>query len=237
MQAHFSVGNDLLWRGEFATSREHLEDAIKLYDSSPQHRPLQIALIDSGVYSWGFLGHVLWYLGYPDQAIKASNRAVALASELNQPYGLAFAQTFLSCLHQYRSESEACRTLAETNFALSSEQGFAMQVAQANVLRGWAIARLGEASDGIALIREGIAAYRATGAELESRHWLSILASACAKAERLEEADRVLDEALSQAHKSGARSCEPELYRQKGDLILARDRNSRDAEGCVQAGT
>jgi class 3 adenylate cyclase/predicted ATPase len=230
-QAHFCLGNDLLWRGEFATSRAQLEQAINLYDSSPQRRSLQIALIDSGVYSWGFLGHVLWYSGYPDQAIKASSRAVALASELNQPYGLAFAQTFLSWLYQYRTESEACRTLTETNLALSSEQGFAMQMAQSNVLRGWAIAQLGEGSDGIALIREGIAAYRATGAELESRHWLSLLAGACAKAGRFEEADRALEEALSQAQKSGAKSCEPELYRQKGDLILARDsKDSHKAE-------
>ena len=218
MQGHFGLGNDLLWLGEFETARIHLEQAIKLYDPS-QHRSSQILAINSGVFFWGFLGHVLWYLGYPDQAMKASSTAVVLASEPYQPYSLAFARLFSAWLHQYRTESLACRALVESNITLSTEQGFAFELAQAKVLRGWALSQQGEVSDGIAGIREGIAAYRGTGAELESLHWLSLLAGACAKAELFEEAEGALGEALSQVQESGARFCEAELYRLKGELI------------------
>jgi predicted ATPase len=233
-QGHFGLGNTLLWLGEFTKARIYLEQAIKLYDPS-RHRSSQIVSINSGVFSWAFLGHVLWYPGYPDQALKAIRTAVTHADEISQPYSVALARTFASWLHQYRVESQLCRTLAETNIALSTEQGFAFTLAQETVLRGWALAEQGEASEGIAKIREGITAYRATGAELEAPYWLSLLAGACTKADRLEEGEVAVIEALSQVNESGARFCEAELHRVNGDLILARDgRDSKTAEGCYK---
>ena len=235
MQGHFGLGNDLLWLGEFETARIHLEQAIKLYDPSRPNRSTQIVGINSGVFAGGFLGHVLWYLGYPDQALKASSKAIVIASEPYQPYSLAFARVFSSWLHQYRTESLACGALIETNIVLSTEQGFAMQLAQAKVLRGWALSQQGEVSEGIALIREGIAAYRGTGSKLESPHWLSLLAGACTKAELFQEAEDALTEALSQVQESGARFCEAEVHRLMGELSLTRDsKNSQTAEDCYQ---
>jgi predicted ATPase len=55
------------------------------------------------------------------------------------------------------------------------------------VLRGWALAKQGQADDGVARLRDGIAAYRATGADLESSHWLGLLAEACGDAHPPEE--------------------------------------------------
>jgi tetratricopeptide (TPR) repeat protein len=179
-QASFGLGNSLLWLGEFPAARVQLEKAIKLYDPS-RHRSSQIVSINSGVFAWAFLGHVLWYLGYPDQATNACSKAFVLASELSQPYSLALARTFSCWLHQYRIERQPCRTLAESNIDLSTELGFAFTLSQATVLRGWARAEQGEVSEGIAEIREGITAYRATGAELETPYWLALLAGACAK--------------------------------------------------------
>ena len=42
-------------------------------------------------------GLTLWHLGYPDQALKRSNEAVALAQGLSHPPSLALAE-FLSAL-------------------------------------------------------------------------------------------------------------------------------------------
>ena len=36
----------------------------------------------------------LWYLGYPDQALKRSHEALTLAQELSHPFSLAFALSF-----------------------------------------------------------------------------------------------------------------------------------------------
>ena len=39
----------------------------------------------------------LWYLGYPDQALKRSHEALTLAQELSHPFSLAFALDY-GCL-------------------------------------------------------------------------------------------------------------------------------------------
>jgi hypothetical protein len=52
---------------------------------------------------------------------------------------------------------------------------------------------------------EGIDAYRATGATLESSHWLALLAESCAKARRIEEALGIIREALANIERTGIR--------------------------------
>ena len=50
--------------------------------------------------------------------------------------------------------------------ALSREHGFAFFLAEATFFRGWALAEQGQGEEGIAQIRQGLAAWRATGAEI-----------------------------------------------------------------------
>jgi predicted ATPase len=74
----------------------------------------------------------------------------------------------------------------------------------------------------MAQIRQGIAAYRATGAELERPHWLALLAEAHGKVGQTEDGLSVLAEVLAEVEKNGVRFCEAELYRLKGELLLMR---------------
>ena len=72
-------------------------------------------------------------------------------------------------------------------------------------------------------MRQGIAAWRATGAELQRPYYLALLAEAYGKAGQAEEGLRVLAEALTVVHKTGERQHEAELYRLKGELLLKQD--------------
>ena len=65
--------------------------------------------------------------------------------------------------------------------ALSTEQGFPFWLAWGTILRGWALAEQGQGEEGIAQIRQGLAAYRATGAELWRPYFLALLAEAYGK--------------------------------------------------------
>ena len=88
------------------------------------------------------------------------------------------------------------------------------------VLGGWALADEGQAEEGLARIRQGIAAYRATGAEIELSHWLGLLAEACGKSGQTRQGLSALAEALTEVERNGIRYYEPELYRLKGQLTL-----------------
>jgi predicted ATPase len=116
--------------------------------------------------------------------------------------------------------AEAAQEQAEAVIALCSEQGFAFYLAEGTIMRGWALAVQGQGKEGIAQIRQGIADYRATGAEVHLPYCLALLAEAYGKVGRAEEGLSVLAEALAAVDKTGERYYEAEIYRLKGQLTL-----------------
>jgi len=108
-------------------------------------------------------------------------------------------------------------------------------VAQGTILRGWALAEQGQSAEGIAQMRQGIAAWPATGAELSVPYWSALLAEAYGQAGQAEAGLRVLAEALTAVHKTGDRHHEAELYRLKGELLLTQDvPDEQEAESCLR---
>jgi predicted ATPase len=79
----------------------------------------------------------------------------------------------------------------------------------------------GQAEEGAAQIRQALAAWRAMGAGMAVSHWLVLLAEAYGQAGQAEEGLRLLAEALALANAGGERRHEAELYRLKGQLLLA----------------
>ena len=65
----------------------------------------------------------------------------------------------------------------------------------AMILRGWALVGQGQGEEGHRSVREGLVAYRATGADLECSH-CSLLAEAYRENGQSEEGLRVIAEAL-----------------------------------------
>jgi len=104
--------------------------------------------------------------------------------------------------------------------ALSSEQGFAFWVAWGTILQGWALAEQGQGEEGIAQMRQGLAAWQAMEAEFARPYFLALLAETSGKVGQAEAGLAVLAEALATVDKTGERWCEAELYRLKGELSL-----------------
>ena len=89
------------------------------------------------------------------------------------------------------------------------------------MLRGWALASLGQEEKGIAQMRQGLSAFRTTGAEFAQPFFLAQLAEVCGQAGQTEEGLTLLAGALALAENSGERFYEAELYRLRGELTLA----------------
>ena len=216
--------------GEFPPAREHLETAITLYDPE-RHRPLifRYGGPDVGVNCLSHASLTLWHLGYPDQALKRGNEALVLARTLSHPLSLAFAQLYLGVLRQFRGEVREAQETAESVIALCAEHGFAAWLALATILRGWAVAEQHRNEEGIAQIQEGLAVYRATGAELWRPYFLCLLAEACRETGRVEDGLRALAEALATINEHEIRHHEAEIHRLKGELLLKQN-NTNVAE-------
>ena len=77
-----------------------------------------------GVRCLGLAANVLWFRGYPTQALQRSREALALAQELGPPYSLAVAQYWAAYLPHYRREVSTVQAQAETLLHLATAHGF-----------------------------------------------------------------------------------------------------------------
>jgi predicted ATPase len=230
--AHRYLGITTYCMGELLPAREHLEIPFSPYD--PERDGAPTFGLDAGLICLSFGAWTLWQLGYPDQALKRGNEALALAQRLSHPFSLAFARIWVGVVHQYRLEARAAQKTAEDAIALCAEHGFSEYSAWATCLRGWAIAELGS-HEGLAQVQEGLAAYRATGAELWRPYFLCPLAEACRETGRLEDGLSALTEALATVDEHKNRIFEPEMHRLKGELLLRQNNsNIAEAQSCFE---
>jgi len=176
----------------------------------------------------------LWQLGYPDQALMRGNEALALAQRLSDPQSLVLAERFLGEVHLFRQEAHAAQENAESLISRSAERGFSEWIPRATTLRGGAIVLQGRHEEGIAQIREGLAALRATRFELWRTPFLCLLAEAYVATGRLDDGFSALTEAQAVADKNEEREHEAEIHRLKGELLLKRESNAAEAQGCFQ---
>jgi predicted ATPase len=185
--------------------------------------------MDLGVTRRINLAWVLWLLGYPDQALQRAQEGITLAQELSHPFSLSFALEFTADLHQFRREWRFAQERAEAAIAISAEQGFALRLSRAAILRGWALAEQGQREEGIGQIRQGIDAWRATGAKLSGPYFLALLAEAYRTGGQVAEGLSMVVEALAAVDKTGERYYEAELYRVKGELTLQSESQSLES--------
>jgi predicted ATPase len=104
--------------------------------------------------------------------------------------------------------------------AVTAEQGFLLWRAMGMVYRGWVRVNNGDVAEGRSLLRQGCAAYRATGAEAFVPYQLALLARACEIAGQNEDAIEFVDDALQIVENTGERWFAAELNRLKGELLL-----------------
>ncbi|MGH7962845.1 MAG: hypothetical protein ACRERD_13615, partial [Candidatus Binatia bacterium] len=143
-----------------------------------------------------------------------------LAQHAARPSHLATTLAFSLMLAQLRRDGPGTQAQAEAAVALTSKHGLETWLAMSTILRGWALVEQGHVAEGMAQMRQGMAAYRATGAALNKSYHLALLAEAYAKAGQTTEGLVVLAEALAAVEQSGERWYEAELYRLTGALTV-----------------
>jgi class 3 adenylate cyclase/predicted ATPase len=236
-RAQTMFGNVLFFFGAWDAARIHLEQGLTLYKSQQDRVHGLLTATEDGVFGLSRLAQVLWALGYPAQALQQSQEALTLAREWARPIHIALALFWAAQFHLYRREGQRAYELAEAALALAREHGFVLRVVQATLLRGWALVAQGQMEAGIAQIREGLGAVRATG--VESMGDLALLAEACGSVGQIEEGLQAIAEALASENRSGGETrWTAELYRLQGELLLHRSAGPQErgseSEACFQ---
>jgi predicted ATPase len=173
---------------------------------------------DIGVSAFAVLSWALWHRGYPDQSARAADRAVAYSRELGHAHTLAHALGLAGLAAVFARDVATVYAHGNDCVALASEHGFTQWAAIGRILQGWADAQKGDATTGIARIRDGVAATEATGNRSNTPFYLTLLAETLAFAGKIEEALAALDEALAKAAVTGVRGRDAEIHRLRGEL-------------------
>jgi predicted ATPase len=237
--SHWHLGFIFFGLGEYTTARAHLKQVISFYEPQQHHRPLVFLRgSDTGVSALAYDACCLWCLGYPEQALVRSQEALALARELDHPLSLADVLCYAGCLfNQMRRDAPALKDNAEELLRLSVEKGFPGWLSYGTCFRGEALAMLGQVQEGIAQMREGMAADQSLGHRCYLPGVLRSLAEAQAKAERPEEGLATLAKALAFMEETDERHSEAELYRLKGELLLMHGDEAEAEASFHQAGS
>jgi predicted ATPase len=125
-------------------------------------------------------------------------------------------------LHQLGRDGPRARVCAEACGAIAAEHGFSFWRAGALVMGGWALAKCGEAAEGVQRLRRGLEAWAATGSVTYRTYYLGLLAEALGGQGQAGDALRVLEEALALVAQTGEGLYEAELLRLRGELRRGR---------------
>ena len=235
--AHEALGFTLFARGKFAAAHAELERSISMCEDSKAAAYLDLSAQDPRVHVRSYDSMVLWFLGYPDQALRICTEARLYADASQHPFSKAMERTISLRVHQFRGEAAVVAGQANAAIALCEEYEFVHYLAMALILRGWANAQQGEFEKGIAEIQEGLAKERATGALLFESYTLGLLADACIKNERYGQAFDFLAEAqLRLDAENSERFYAAEIYRLLGETYLRSCRDLDQAERCFCKG-
>ena len=231
VEAHRALGATLYYLSEFNSALAHLEAGIERYQ--PQHHPVPEFLhyaAEPGMTLLAYSSPLLWCIGYPVQAEERINKAVSIGKKTNHPFSEAVSLHFKTVLYQYRGEAEVVSTAATQMLQICQQHGFSAWEAAATVLKGWAFAEQNCPTEGIATIREGIAAWEETRGGLLMPLFLALLAQAYQRAGQYCLALQTLDTASQVIVRTGERTYAAELARQKGELSLILAEKNGDTE-------
>ncbi|MCA9119680.1 MAG: protein kinase [Planctomycetales bacterium] len=219
--AHRAISGPLVYRGQHTLAVPHLEKVISIQPTEALRKDFyRYDVVDPWITSLCYLAWAKWLLGFPDQAKRYSQEAVATAERLKHPFSIALALSFSQWLHQFSQDVVATQEAVDRALKIAEDQGFAFWLGWGRVLRGWTEAQQGRAAHAIEEIREGIAAWRRQGSELGCHYYFVLLAESCLKAGRVDEAATALDDAQAFSDTTGERYWASEIYRVRGELLL-----------------
>jgi predicted ATPase len=235
MIGHRLMGMSFLSSGEIGQGRAHFDRAITFYNPA-EHRPLSARFgHDSGVAILCFRSMALWYLGYPEAALKDTDDALKNAREIGQAATLMYALTYTSTLLMWCGKYTAANAQLDEALALAEEKGSQFWKAWGKMSQGCVLALTSEPSDAVQTIVSGIAAYRSTGGALWIPTCLAYLSVSYADLGQFDDARRCIDEALSTVETTKETWWEADFHRMAGEIALkSPDPDATKAEACFE---
>jgi len=172
---------------------------------------------------------ISWMLGYPDRSLDELRAAVRSAETLGHP--LTLEHCFAALVHIFRHEPSAAADYARRALLICEEHRIAHWHAVALCENGWALGVSGEDEKALAQIAQGVDSYGlATGHDV----LLALQGDAQLAIGKPQSALASVAAGLKAVEKAGGAQLEAELWRLRGEALLAGAGTVSEAETAMQ---
>jgi len=210
--------------GDLAGVEEHFAAEMKLADAADIRRNWSTILVQD----LGTAGINAWLLGQPDLARQRAAEMIA-TTNANNPYEVAISKTSLADLHGALREYEQSEACARQALELSEKYQFLSLAVLPKCILGKARSSLGRTTEGIELLRQGIASLPETGMRGYLGAMLLWLALPQADAGTIVEMIEIIEQALQEGPSRLLKNdLWPRKYRAIVSLAVHHSANSSD---------
>ncbi len=214
------MGNPQFFMGDLAAAHASFERAINSYDKPTQKSLAFRVGQDLCVTCLAYDAMTWLILGFPDQAEKKLEEALALARELGYPFTLAVCLcTAASNYYCIRRDFSRLPEIIRETTALSREHGFRFYAEAITSFEILGLAFEGRLEELMALAGR-MANVTETGLEEALTWYRSALGEAFANLGRIKTGVRLLEQATEIMNKNDERYAEAEIHRIRGVLTL-----------------
>ncbi len=244
MLAYGWLGGSAANAGDLVRAHDDLTQSLSRYDH-PQHKDLFYQYSDpTGVVVCTYLMYVLWFRGYPGQSEFYAQKAMIWADDIAHPFVVAGANFFGAFSACFCGDAQRAEHHANITLTLATEHQIVNFEALAHWCYGWARFAQGHIAEGLGQMQSGLALARQIGFQLFIPDGLLVQAQCYLQAGKIEDGLGSLTEAAKIIEQSNMRVCEAELYRLRGEFLLARAQqrhlvdvnhpDQREADDCFQ---
>jgi tetratricopeptide (TPR) repeat protein len=214
--AHAALGSALYWQGKLEPALAHFRRGVEMFDPNMQFPDWPGA--HPAVYCQFFSMQISLMLGYPDRSLDELRAAVRGPEMLGHPVTLAHTLSFTALVHIFRHERSAAADCAGRALRICEEQCIAQFHGIALCADGWALGVSGESEKGLAQIEQGVDSY---GLGTSQHMLLALQANVQLAIGKPEAALASVAAGLKAVEKMGGAPLEAELYRLRGEALLA----------------
>ena len=208
-----------LWQGRPADAHEPMT-ALRARDAGMRATPGAYGM-DPVIAASVHYACALWLLGESADAQEAVQSGIRRAQASGNPFFLAGALAQGAMVELFLGNVAAGADLAEQATQLAAEHDLAFWQVHASAVRGWAICRQGRAAEGAIVIGRAAAASRTAGSGLFLNCIHAFLAEALLCTGAYPQGLAAVRDGLEVARRSFGCGYEPELWRLRGELLLA----------------
>jgi hypothetical protein len=203
-----------------------LDRAFELYDPGRDREHAVRFGRDPAAIALTYRALALASIDDREGALAAAAAAAQILRARRHPFSEAWVHCGAATAALVCGERDVVQREAAIALEIAAREGFGGWHAHASVLHGWARVQAGEHDGGLRELRDGAAAWAATGAAILAPWHACLLASGLLRCGDADEGLRAIDAGLA-AIDGGERWCEPELHRCRAELLRATGEHER----------